>query len=180
MLDPDAEYQSRRELVLELHRLEESVEVAAQSQFEHAKIWRVLHYVLGSLAAGLAAIAGGVGVSAIGADQLTEAWSAPVAAALALFSAVATALVTALKPAETYSRATQVGNEYLDLQSHARTFRNIDLPVISIDDARLQLQTIMERRHTINKSANPPFRFAYRRAISNIESGSTEYAVDRE
>ena len=180
MIDPSAERESRKELVLELHRIEESVEVAAQSQFEHAKTWRVLHYVLGSLAAILAAIASGVGVAAIGMEQLTEAWPAPVAATLALCSAIATALVTALKPAETYSRATHVGNEYLDLQSHARTFRNIDLPVITIEDARLQIQTIMERRHTINKSADPPFRCAYRRAIKNIDAGGTKYAVDGE
>lgn len=171
MIDPDTDDQAREQLISELERIEESVEYSAQSQLEHAKIWRVIHYVLGSIAAVLAAAAGGVGVTAF--------WPAPIAGAFAFASAGVAAIVTALQPAATYTRATQVGNEYLDLQAHARTFRNIDLPLLSIDDARVQLASIMERRHNINKSADPPFRRAYKRAAKNIEAGATEHAIDR-
>lgn len=171
MLDPDTDEHAREQIVRELKRIEESAEFSAQAQFEHAKIWRMVHYSIGATAAVLAAAAGGVGV--------TSFWPAPAAGAIAFSAAAVSAIVTALQPASTYSRATHVGNEYLDLQAHARTFRNIDLQLISIEDARVQLAGIMERRHSINKSAEPAFKCAYKRAAKNIESGGTEHAIDR-
>ena len=169
-LAPDDE--RRREIRDELSRLEESATYSSQAQFEQAKHWRKVNYWLGIPATALAAAAGGT--------ALATTTNHYVAGVMALLSAGLGAVLTTVNASHHMNQATSAANAYLEIETAARQFRQIDLPVVAIDDARQQLAELTARRDEQNKTAEPPGPRAIGKARANIKSGGQTYAVDAE
>ncbi len=77
------------------------------------------------------------------------------------------------------NQASSAANAYLEIQTAARQAREVDLPYLSIDDARRILAEITARRDEQNKTADPPSKRSHRKAQSNIKGGGQMYAVDK-
>ncbi len=154
----------------ELHRIEEAAIYASQSQFSQAKIWRAVNLVLGSLATGLAAAAGG--------GSLANLIGRTVAGLVALAAAVVGALMTSINANRRAEQAHVSANAYLSLQADARIARTVDLAGIDIKAARARLAELSARRGEINKGAEIPFYLAYLLGRRNVERGGTTYEVD--
>jgi hypothetical protein len=151
----------------ELHRLEESANYSAQSQFEQAKFWRGVNLLVGAPAAVVAAVSGATGLSDP-ANRVTAAYLALTAAGLG-------ALVTILNTNRRVTQAQSAANAYLEVHTAARQLRSIDLPRLPYDDARTQLGDLTARRDEINKTADIPSFYAYWRGKRNIVRGRQTY-----
>ena len=154
----------------ELSRIEEAATYASQSQFSQAKIWRAVNLVLGGLATGLAAAAGG--------GALANLIGKTVAGLVALGAAVVGALMTSINANRRAEQAHVSANAYLSLQADARIARTVDLPSMDLEAARAQLAELSARREEINKSAEIPFYLAYLLGRRNVGRGGTTYEVD--
>jgi hypothetical protein len=159
-----------RPIAAEADRLHESVLWSAQIQFEQMKLWRSLNLILGVPAAVLAAVAGGTGLAA---DTVT---SSP--AILALVSAGFGAALTTLNPSRRMSQAQAAASAYLEMQTSARQFLSIRLPQGTREEALEELANLTARRDEVNRTADAPGRYAYRRAKKNIGAGSQTYQAD--
>ncbi|MEV6107111.1 SLATT domain-containing protein [Streptomyces sp. NPDC051940] len=160
----------RRALAAEFQRLEESAMYSAQSQFEEAKRWRALHWLLGVPATLLAAIAG--------TTALAESTGSTAAGILALASAGLGAVLTTVNAPQRASHAAATANTYLEIQTAARQHRELDLPDWTPGEAREALATLTARRDAQNTQADVPSRRAYRKAQANLRAGAQTYAVD--
>lgn len=162
----------RRAIGRELERLEESAKFSAQIQFEQAKRWRGVNLSLGLPASVLAAVSG--------ATALAVTTGRIAAGVIALAAAAFGGVLTTVNAAPRMDRASAAANAYLEIQTAARQTRLIDLPYISMEEARAALAELTARRDEQNKTAEAPSRRAYRRGKKNIESGGQTYAVDTE
>ncbi len=154
----------------EIHRLHESILWSAQSQFEQLKRWRAIHYWVGVPAAILAALAG------VGGLAKFHVWWVPPFFALA--AAALGAILTTMNPAQKAALSASAAAEYQKLQTEARQLLLIDLPELSKSEARDRLADITARKVTINKTAEPPGGFAYRKTKKNLEAGGQSYEQD--
>ena len=143
---------------------------SAQGQFEQAKQWRMINLFLGVPASGLAAISG---VTALAATAGRIA-----AGVLALAAAAFGGVLTTINAAHRMNQASAAANAYLEIQTAARQAREIDLPEISIEEARAALAELTARRDEQNKTAEPPSRRAYKKASRNIRQGGQKYEID--
>ncbi|ADT99182.1 hypothetical protein Mspyr1_25480 [Mycolicibacterium gilvum Spyr1] len=159
-------------LAEEVHRIHESVAWSAQTQFEQLKLWRGMNMILGVPAAILAAISGGTG--------LAQHHAATVPAVLALISAGFGAALTTLNPSRRASQAQAAANAYLELQTAARQLLLVDLNNLSGDGPRDKLAELTVRRDEVNRTADPPGRYAHWRARRNVRKGGQAYEVDAE
>jgi hypothetical protein len=96
---------------------------------------------------------------------------------MALLAAGFGAILTTVNAAHRMNQATAAANAYLEIQTAARQAREIDLPVITIDDAKTVLAELTARRDEQNKTAELTGR-AYRKTQKNIENGGESYHVD--
>ncbi|GAA4377279.1 hypothetical protein GCM10023088_36960 [Actinomadura verrucosospora] len=160
-----------KRLLSEGRRVEESAMWSGQNQFEQAKIWRGLNYIIGIPATGLAAIAGAVALM----TALGRAWAALAALAAASLSAVLTLLNLARRTDEAHTAA----NAYLAVQQDARVYCEIDLHKLEYEEARQALSELIARLQEVHKSAPLSSKRAYRRSRRNVDSGSQTYKVDQ-
>lgn len=170
--EDESEQQRRAEIASELQRLEESARSSAQNQFEQAKQWRGINLLLGVPASVLAAVSGATAL----ASTAGRFWAGVMALAAAAFGAV----LTTVNASHRTSQASSAANAYLEIQTAARQARLIDLPHLPRDEARAELAELTARRDEQNKTAEPPNRFAYRRAKKNLQAGGQDYEVDRQ
>jgi hypothetical protein len=154
----------------EVHRLHESVLWSAQTQFEQLKRWRGFHYMIGVLAAVLAALAGAGGLAKF------HIWWLPPSSALA--AAALGAMLTTLNPAQKAAQARAAATEYQELQTEARQLLTVDLKALSNDEARARLSDLTARRGSLNKTAEPPGSAAYKKAKKLLEAGGQAYEQD--
>ncbi|QEM43579.1 SLATT domain-containing protein [Mycolicibacterium grossiae] len=157
-------------LAKEISRIHESVAWSAQIQFEQLKLWRAMNMLLGVPAAVLAAISGGTG--------LTHPEAATVPAILALLAAGFGAAVTTLNPSRRVAQAQAAANACLEIQTAARQLLLVDLATSSRDEARDKLSELTVRRDEVNRTADPPGRYAYWRATRNFTKGRQSYEAD--
>lgn len=168
---PSAGDAQRREAIrVELDRLEESAKWSSQGQFEQAKRWRGVNLSLGIPTSVLAAVAG--------ATALADVANGLVAGILALLAAAFGAVLTTVNASHRQNQASGAANAYLEIQTKARQFREIDLAYAPLDDARAELAELTARRDEQNKTAEPISKAAYKKAKKNIESGGQSYAAD--
>lgn len=165
-----------RPLASEVDRIHESALWSAQCQFEQAKLWRLLNMILGVPAAVLAAISGGTGLSAASSDG--KALVLP--AVLALIAAGLSATLTTVNASRRMTQAQTSGNAYLELQTAARQFLTIDILQLDYEEARNELRHLTSTRDELNKTADPPSRYAYWIARRNITKGGQSYEADEE
>ncbi|MFE7745124.1 SLATT domain-containing protein [Nocardia sp. NPDC057455] len=154
----------------ELQRLEESAMYSAQNQFEQAKQWRGVNLFLGLPASVLAAVSGAAAL----ASTANAFWAGVLALASAAFGAV----LTTVNASHRTNQAAAAANAYLEIQTAARQARLLDLPNTEIDEMRSVVAEITARRDEQNKTAEPPNRWARKRAQKNIAGGGQTYDVD--
>lgn len=169
---PKALSKSLLPLADEIDRLHESAMWSAQGQFEQMKLWRLANLLFGLPAAVLAAVAGGTGL----ASESNHIGSAVLALVAAGFGAA----LTTLNPSRRVTQAQGAANAYLEIQTAARQLLTIDLVHSSFEDARSELANLSDRRDEVNKTADPPSRFAYWRAKRNLTAdGGQNYEADK-
>jgi hypothetical protein len=159
-------------LAQEINRIHESLAWSGQIQFEQLKLWRGMNMILGLPAAVLAAVSGGTG--------LAQEHSTAVPAVLALIAAGFGAALTTLNPSRRAGSAQSAANAYLEIQTAARQLLLVDLETLSRQEAREQLAEITVRRDEVNRTADPPSRYAYWRARRNFKKGGQTYEADAE
>lgn len=143
---------------------------SAQNQFEQAKQWRGVNLIFGLPASVLAAVSGATAL----ASTAGRVWAGLLALGAAAFGAV----LTTVNASHRTNQASSAANAYLEIQTAARQARLLDLPVADIEDVRATLAEITARRDEQNKTAEPPNRWARRRAQKNITEGGQTYEVD--
>lgn len=162
--------EQRKEIVEELQRQEEDATYASQSQFEMSKFWRWWHWLLGIPAAVLAAIAGFTGLASV-------AGRVP-AAILALIAAVLGGILTTVEPNKKVRQGQSAGAAYNEVRVAARQARLVDLPSLSLEDARSHLHELTEQKLQVDRVAEPPNKYAFWKARRNVEGGRLAHAVD--
>lgn len=168
--EPSDDEVRRKAIEAELLRLEDSAMISSQGQFEETKYWRRINLSLGLPASLLAAAAGATALAAT-AGRVT-------AGILAIAAAGFGAVLTTVNAAHRVNQASSAANAYLEIQTAARQAREIDLPYMSLDDARQVLAEITARRDEQNKTAEPPSKRSYKKATANIAAGGQTYDVD--
>jgi hypothetical protein len=157
-------------IAAEADRIHESALYSSQGQFEQAKLWRLLNLLLGVPAAVLAAVSGGTGLAGHGGV---------VPGVLALIAAAFGATLTTVNASRRMTQAQVSANAFLQLQTAARQFMAIDLATLNRDDAREALRNLTNTRDELNKTADPPSRYAYWLSRRNINRGGQAYEADR-
>ena len=142
----------------------------AQMQFEQSKLWRSVNLGLGVPASVLAA--------ASGATALASTTGRVIAGVIALVAAAFGATLTTVNASHRMNTAANAANGYLEIQTAARQLREIDVPLMALDDARAALAELTARRDEQNKVAEPPTSRSYRKAKTNLEAGVQSYAAD--
>jgi len=161
----------RTEIRQEAERVHEAATYSAETQFEFAKRWRRVDRWIGSLAAGLAAVAGVGGLSNV--------FSARWAGLIAVLAALTGAIAASIGAPQTKEKASVAANSYRALQQDARIFLKIDLAELSDAEAREGLQKLVERLQQLNRESVIPSTKAWKRAQKQIESGSQTYEADK-
>lgn len=154
----------------EISRIHESAVTSAQGQFEAAKLWRLLHWALGGLTAGLSTAAA-VLVFASDAQAVTGL--------LAVLAAIAAAVLTSARPEKLAERAQGSGNGYTALRNAARRVRDIQVPADPLPELRAALVDLADRASELDHAAEPIPRWAYKRARRNAREGGQTFEVDR-
>jgi hypothetical protein len=154
----------------ELERQEEDATYASQSQFEMSKFWRWWHWLLGIPAAALAAVAGFTGLASV-AGRVPAAVMALIAAALG-------GILTTVEPNKRVRQGQSAGAAYNEVRVAARQARRVDLPSLSLEDARTRLHDLTDEKLQVDRVAEPPNKYAFWRARRNIERGRLTHAVD--
>lgn len=158
-------------LAQETHRIHESLAWSGQGQFEQLKLWRAMNILLGIPAAVLAAVSGGTG--------LAQPDAGTVPAVLALIAAGFGAALTTLNPSRRAAQAQSAANAYLEIQTAARQLLLVDLETLDRVEAREKLAEVTIRRDEVNRTADPPGRYAYWRASRNFNKGGQSYETDK-
>jgi hypothetical protein len=155
----------------EAARVHESATYSSETQFEYAKRWRSVDRWVGSVAAGLAAVAGVGGLSKV----VSVEWAGTIAILSALIGAVSASIAAR----QTTEKATVSANLYRALQQDARIFMQIDLGSFSVEDARDALQKLVDRLQQLNRESVIPSPRAWLRAKRQIEAGAQEYEIQK-
>jgi hypothetical protein len=158
-------------IVAEANRIHESAMLSAQTQFEYSKSWRSIDRWVGGSAAAFAAVAATGGLS--------EVFTARKTGLIAFAAAALGAIATSLGAPKAKDRAHASANALLALQQDARIFMNIEMPLLSDEDAREQLRSLVTRQQELNATAEIPSRRAWRKSQKNIKDGRQNYEVDK-
>jgi hypothetical protein len=157
------------QIVVEADRLAEDVLWSEKQHFAMATLWRRMHLLLGIPSAIMAAMAG---VSALQERP-------KLAAALAISSAVVTALLTFLEPDRAAERHHKSGVGYSGLRGRLRRFRTIDLTRDHvINNARERLEEFAAEKNTLMETSPHIGGISYLLARKSIEREEHKYAAD--
>ena len=154
----------------ECQRIEEDSEQSSKRHFTAADRWSSYNNWLGIPSVLIAAIASAVSFATV-----------PVLGGiLTAATACLTAILTFLKPSERSASHTAFGNQYLRLRNETRMFREIDLPRLNDEDTISDnLKQYALQRDNLNDGAPITADNDYKKANDGIESGQTEYKVDK-
>lgn len=162
----------RRERIREeASRVHESASYSSETQFEYAKRWRSVDRWVGSVAAGLAAVAGVGGLSKV----LSVGW----AGTIAILSALVGAISASIGARQTTEKATVAANLYRALQQDVRIFIQVDLASLTTEEAREALHKLVERLQQLNRESVIPSTRTWQRAKKHIEAGAQIYEADK-
>ncbi|UBH25199.1 SLATT domain-containing protein [Micrococcus porci] len=165
--DPESQREAIR---AEASRIHESAVFSAQGQFEAAKRWRLVHWGLAVLAAGLSS-----GTAVFTFADGAQAWSA----VLAVLAAISTTVLASARPDRLAERAQVAGTGYTTLRNDVRRFHGITVPQGDPQDLAGELDALADRAAALDQSADPVPRWAYERARKNIEhDGGQAFEAD--
>lgn len=169
MADP-SDASQREAIRAEVSRIHESAVHSAQGQFEAAKRWRMLHWGLGALTAGLSTAAA---VITFASDAQV------VSGVLAILAAIAAAVLTCTRPDRLAEKAQGSGNGYTTLRNDARRVRDIAVSSEPLPVLRETLNDLAARASDLNHAADVIPRWAYLLAKRNIETdGGQRFEAD--
>lgn len=157
-------------ILQELERLQEDSTYAGQAQFETAKQWQALGWLIGVPAAALAAAAGFTGLASVTGRV--------PAAILALIAAGLGGIITTVQPSRRMQRARTAGIGYNELRVTLRQLRLIDLPQLSDEEGRARLQDVTAMKSKIDGAADLPNALAFWRARRNVAKGRLSHQAD--
>tara|TARA_R110001599_G_scaffold263015_1_gene463605 strand:- start:1102 stop:1605 length:504 start_codon:yes stop_codon:yes gene_type:complete len=158
-------------IIAEAKRIEEDSEHSAKGHFNASNRWAGYHLRIGLPAAVLAAVAGATAFA-----NYPE-----VAGSVAILSTALTTVLTFLKPSEHAENHRAVAGQYLALRNRTRIFRDLELvDDIQIAAARTRLEELAETRDELNQTSPGIPRKDYETAKADIDSGRSQYLVDRE
>ena len=154
----------------EASRIEEDALHSGKGHFNAGTVWSTVHLCLGIPTAILAAWAG---IEAFAENpQLT--------ALLALGAAGLSATSTFLNPNEKATNHRNAGREFNALKNKARRFREITLPQTETGSANDEIESLATARDQINSMSPDIPRWAYNKAVKDIDGGKATYAADKE
>lgn len=153
----------------EAERVEEDTLHSAKGHFNAGCFWSWIHHSLGIPTAILATWAG------------IEAFSDNVSltALLAFLSAALGATNTFLNPNKKADVHRTAGRELNALKNRARYFREIEIKMLSAEDANKLLRSLCDKRDELNSISPDIPRWAYNKAKKDIDEGRAEYKVDK-
>lgn len=158
-----------KEIEKECLRLEEDCIFSSKGHFVAASYWKAVHLWIGIPSSIMAGIAS---VSAFKEETV-------LAGVLAIFVASLGAISTFLNPSNKSTEHTGAGNNYLMLRNKIRRFRNIELPTITVDDAKEKILTLGQQKDDLSSSSPQIPDKAFIKARKNIEDGQTQYQADK-
>jgi hypothetical protein len=154
----------------ECTRIIEDATHSAKGHFNAAAAWGNVHLILGIPATILAFAAGYKAF----ADQ------PEISAILALLSGSMAAVITFLNPEAKSSEHSNAGKGYNRLKNQARIFKEVESPSDTENRLKEQLITLSNLRDELNDCSPAIPRFAYRKAVKDIDNGRAIYDVDKE
>ena len=154
----------------EAKRVEEDCIHSSKAHYNAAVGWSRCHYIIGIPTVLLAAVA-----SALALNDM-----ALVAGVLSVVVAALAAVNTFLNPADREAVHKAAGGEYGAVRNRARRLREIHL--LTLDPAALQerIESLAEKRDSLNLSCPRIPRWAYLGAKRGIEAGEAEHHVDQD
>lgn len=154
----------------EASRIEEDALHSGKGHFNAGSIWSIVHLCLGIPTSILAAWAG---IEAFANNpQLT--------ALLAIIAAGLSATNTFLNPNEKATNHRSAGREFNALKNKARRFREITLCQTGTGSAQDELESLAITRDQLNSMSPDIPRWAYNKAVKDIDDGKATYIVDKE
>lgn len=158
-----------RAIKQEAARIEEDALHSAKGHFNAEGRWQLVNLSMGI---GTALVAGASGVSAFSEQPIISGLLAFVAAFIAGAS-------TALNPESRSSDHGQSGRKYKTLLNRARIFREVQAMQLDNEQARATFAALSDQRDELNENSRAIPRWAYERAIKDIEQGRSTYQIDK-
>lgn len=163
----------QKEILREVDRLSESVELSSVQNFIASKYWRNAHFTLGAVSTIFATVS-----TALIFSDNASTW----VGLLSLMVALQTGLMTFLNPKERAELYQLRGVDYQELQTELRQFR------ASFSDSQSKKSVLANRLREISKQKfaaerkqpTVPGGIFYRLAKKSINRGETSFSVDRE
>ncbi len=158
-------------LVEEAKRIEEDALYSSKGHYNCADNWKSVHYWIGIPAAILAGVAS---VSAFSENTAAAGY-------ISVLVAILSALSTFLDPNARQNSHKSSGAAFGTLKNQARRFYEIEV-YLEHDEKKLkkQLDALFLRRDELNTTSFSISARAYRKAKTDIESGSNNYKVDND
>ena len=163
---------SRQEEILkEVDRINESVELSSVQHFIAAKCWRSVHFILGIIATIAAIIS-----TALIFSRVEPLWPGLLAVAVAII----TGLITFLNPKYHADTHHGKGVHYQQVGAKARILAKIDCPQADNEkDLVSQLKVLSEEKFELDRGALPtPGGVFYRLAKRSIARGDTSFRAN--
>lgn len=152
----------------ETSRLLEDALYTYKGHYDAAAYWQRWHFRLGIPATALGVLAG------VAVTQRTS-WTPAV---LAFASAGLTAGLTIVNPAQRAQRSRAAADAWHAQHDRLRRWTELDLPTLSVFEARKGLEEFAKEKQRLNSSAPAIPSAAQRRARRGIEVGEAQHLVD--
>jgi len=150
-------------------RIEEDALHSAKGHFNAEDRWQLVNLSLGI---GTAVVAGVSGVSAFSEQPI-------ISGLLAFLAAFIAGANTALNPESRSADHGQSGRKYKTLSNRARIFREVHAIQLDTEQARAAFTALSEQRDELNENSPAIPRWAYERAIKDIDQGRSTYQIDK-
>lgn len=158
-----------RALKQEAARIEEDALHSAKGHFNAEDRWQFVNLSMGI---GTALVAGASGVTAFSEQPV-------ISGLLAFLAAFIAGANTALNPESRSADHGQSGRKYKTLSNRARIFREVHATHLGNEQARTAFATLGDQRDELNESSRAIPRWAYERAINDIDQGRATYQIDK-
>lgn len=158
-----------RAIIQEAARIEEDALHSAKGHFNAEDRWQLVNLSMGI---GTALVAGTSGVSAFSEQPI-------ISGLLAFLAAFIAGANTALNPESRSADHGQSGRKYKTLSNRARIFRKVHAIQLDAEQARAAFTALSEQRDELNENSPAIPRWAYERAIEDIDQGRSTYQIDK-
>lgn len=164
---------TKDEIVKEASRIEESLLFSSKRHFVDADRWGSFHLWIGVPTVIMSAIVGAAALTSFDPSRV-------LAGLLAILVSILSGIATFLNPNERVNSHFQAGNKYDALLNAVRLFRTIDCWSAESDEVLSgRLKNFSEQKSRLNETSPKTSKAAYKKAKKGIESGESDYVVDK-